>query len=101
MASQLNGPMRALDQSFSQELFVISGCVLWLHSPPGYEAGKLGGNKHSFIDQHREEVDRGFYDMLKEIGKFLVSLHALVADGLFVEILLGANWLKAVRACPN
>ena len=24
---------------------------------------------------------------------------ALVADGLFVDVLLGANWLKAVGAC--
>ena len=28
----------------------------------------------------------------------MVSLPALVADGLFVDVLLGANWLKAVGA---
>ena len=33
-----------------------------------------------------------------EARQSLVTLPALVADGLFVDILLGANWIKAVGA---
>ena len=44
--------------------------------------------------EERREV---FYDMPTEVGKSLVTLPALVADGLFVDILLGAYWLKAVK----
>ena len=39
-----------------------------------------------------------FFDVPIEVGNSLVSLPALVADGLFVDVLLGANWLKAVGA---
>ena len=42
-----------------------------------------------------------FFDVPIEVGHSLVSLPALVADGLFVDVLLGANWLKAVGACLN
>ena len=40
-----------------------------------------------------------FFDVPIEFGNSLVSFSALVADGLFMDILLGANWLKAVSAC--
>ena len=40
-----------------------------------------------------------FFDVPIKVGHSLVSLPALVADGLFVDVLLGANWLKAVGAC--
>ena len=33
-----------------------------------------------------------------EVRQSMVTLPALVADGLFVDILLGANWMKAVGA---
>ena len=39
-----------------------------------------------------------FFDKPIEVGNSLVSLPALVADGLFVDVLLGANWMKAVSA---
>ena len=42
-----------------------------------------------------------FFDVPIKVGHSLVSLPALVADGLFVDVLLGANWLKAVGACPD
>ena len=35
---------------------------------------------------------------IKDVNS-LVSLPVPVADGLFVDILLDANWLKAVGAC--
>ena len=40
-----------------------------------------------------------FFDITIKVGNSLVRLPALVADGLFVDVLLGANWLKAVGAC--
>ena len=40
-----------------------------------------------------------FFDVSIKVRNSLVSLPALVADGLFVDVLLGANWLKAVGAC--
>lgn len=40
-----------------------------------------------------------FFDVPIEVGQSLVTLPALVADFLFVEILLSANWMKAVGAC--
>ena len=40
-----------------------------------------------------------FFDVPIKVGSSLVSLPALVADGLFIVVLLGANWLKAVGAC--
>ena len=39
-----------------------------------------------------------FFDMPIEVGQSLVKLPNLVADGLFVDVLLGANWMKAVGA---
>ena len=39
------------------------------------------------------------YDVPIEVGKLLVTLPALAAEGLFVDVLLGANWLKAIGAC--
>ena len=39
-----------------------------------------------------------FFDVPIEVGNSLVSLPALVADGLFLDVLLGANWLKAFGA---
>ena len=39
------------------------------------------------------------FDVPIEVRNSLVSLPSLAADGLFVEVLLGANWLKAVGAC--
>ena len=40
-----------------------------------------------------------FFDVPIEVRHSLVSLPALVADGLFVDVLLGTNWLKAFSAC--
>ena len=47
-----------------------------------------------------EKKIRGvFFDVLIEVGQSLVTKPALVADILFLEVLLGANWKKAVGAC--
>ena len=47
------------------------------------------------------KVREAFYYVPIEVGKSLVTLPALVAEGLFVDVLLGANWLKAVGARLN
>ena len=40
-----------------------------------------------------------FFDVPNEVGQSLVVLPALVADGLFVDVLLGNNWREDVGAC--
>ena len=42
-----------------------------------------------------------FFDVPIEVRNSLISLPTLVAVGLFVDVLLGANWLKAIGACLN
>ena len=39
-----------------------------------------------------------FFDVPIEVRHFLASLPTLVADGLFVDVLLNTNWLKPVGA---
>ena len=46
-----------------------------------------------------KKIQDVFFDVPIEDGQSLVTLPALVANGLFVEVLLGANWMKAVGAC--
>ena len=48
-----------------------------------------------------KKVNEAFYEIPIEAGKSLVTLPALVAEGLFVDVLLSANWLKAVGAHLN
>ena len=45
-----------------------------------------------------EKVRDVFFDVPIE-ATVSNMLPALVADGLFVDVLLGANWMKAVGAC--
>ena len=40
-----------------------------------------------------------FFDMPIDVRQSLVMLPALAADSLFVDVLLGANWIKYVGAC--
>ena len=44
-----------------------------------------------------KKVREVFYDVPIEVGKLLVTLPALVAEGFFVDVLIGANWLKALE----
>ena len=55
--------------------------------------------KFASLNEVEKKTRSVFFDIPIEVGHSLVSLPALVADGLFVDILLGANWLKAVGAC--
>ena len=40
-----------------------------------------------------KKVREVFYNLPIQVYKLLVTLPALIAKGLFVDILLGANWL--------
>lgn len=40
-----------------------------------------------------------FFDVPIEVGNTHVTLPALKADSLFVEVFIGANWMKAVGTC--
>ena len=42
-----------------------------------------------------------FFDVLIEVGNPLISLPTLLANGLFLGVLLGANWLKTVGYCQD
>ena len=50
------------------------------------------------MNRVKKKIRDVFFDVPIEVGQSLVTLPALVADGLFVDVLLGANWMKATRA---
>ena len=84
----------AVIDSRSSGVVVSQGCVARLGIQPDDQVemniASLGG-----LEKKVREV---FYEIPIEVGKSLVTLPALVAEGLFVDVLLGANWLKAVGA---
>ena len=84
----------AVVDSGSSGVVVSRGCVARLGIQPDDQVemniASLGG-----LEKKVREV---FYEVPIEVGKSLVTLPALVAEGLFVDVLLGANWLKAVGA---
>ena len=85
--------MAVIDSEFSGKV-LSCGCVArlgdQLDDQVDMNTASLGG-----LEKKVREV---FQDLPKEVEKWLVTLPALVAEGLFVEVLLGANWLKAVGA---
>ena len=52
----------------------------------------------AFLSGAEKKTRIVFFDVPIKVGHSLVSLPALEADGLFVDVLLGSNWLKAVGA---
>ena len=77
-------------------LVVVScGCVSCLNLQPDDQV-KMNIASLSGVEKKTRSV---FSDVPFKVGHSLVSLPALVADGLFMDVLLGANWLKAVGAC--
>ena len=87
----------AVNDSGSSGVVVSHGCVAHLGIQPDDQVemniASLGGLK--------KKVTEVLYEIAIEVGKLLVTLPALVAEGLFVGIILDANWLKAVGACLN
>ena len=85
----------AVVDSGSSGVVVSQGCVsclnLQLDEQVEMNIASLNG-----VEKKTRSV---FFDKPIVVGHSLVSLPALVADSLFVDILLGANWLKAVGAC--
>ena len=76
-------------------MVVSQGCVSCLNLQPDDQV-EMNIASLNGVEKKARSV---FFDVPIEVGHSLVSLPALVADGLFVDALLGTNWLKAVGAC--
>ena len=50
------------------------------------------------LNRVEKKIRDVFFDVLIVVRQSLVMFPVLVADGLFVDVLLGANWIKAVSA---
>ena len=85
----------AVDDSGSSGVVISCGCVSCLGLKPD-DLVEMNIASLNGVEKKSRSV---FFDVPIEVGNSLVSLPALVADGLFVDVLLGANWLKAVGAC--
>ena len=51
------------------------------------------------LNRVEKKIRMVFFDVPIVFGQSLVTLPPLVADGLFVDVLLGANWMKDVGTC--
>ena len=78
----------------SSGVVVSCGCVSCLNLQPDDQV-KMNIASLNGVEKKTRSV---FFELPIKVGHSLASLPALVADGLFVDILLGANWLKAVGA---
>ena len=85
----------AVVNSGSSGVVISCGCVSCLGPKPD----DLVDMNIAFLNGVEKKSRSVFFDVPVEVGNSLVSLPALVTDGLFVDVLLGANWLKAVGAC--
>ena len=85
----------AVVDSGSSGVVVSCGCVSCL----GLKPNDLEEMNIASLNGVEKKLRSVFFDVPFEVGSPLVSYPALVADGLFVDVLLGANWLKAVGAC--
>ena len=79
----------------SSRLVVSHGYVAFLQLIPDNQL-KMNIAKLNVVEKKLRYV---FFYVPIEVRNSLVSLTALVADGLFEDVLLGANWMKAVSAC--
>ena len=76
-------------------MVVSGGCVSPLNLQPDDQVEM----NIASLNGVEKKTRRDFFDIPIEVRQSLVSLPTLVADGLFVNVLLGANCLKAVGAC--
>ena len=76
-------------------MVVSCGCVSCLSLKPDAQV-KMNIASLNEVEKKTRSV---FFDVLIEVRHSLVRLTALVAEDLFVNVLIGANWLKAVGAC--
>ena len=87
----------AVVNSGSSGVVVSCGCVSCLGLKPD-DLVKMNIASLNGVEKNLNSV---FFDVPIKVGSSLVRLPALVADGLFVDVFLDANWLKAVGACLN
>ena len=85
----------AVVDSGSSGVVISCGCVSRLGLKPD-DLVEMNIASLNGVEKKSRSV---FFDVPIKVGHSLVSLPTLVADGLFVDVLLGANWLKAVGAC--
>lgn len=85
----------AVVNSGKSKVVVSQGCISRLGIKP-YDQVEMNIAYLSGVEKKSRSVS---FDVPIEVRNSLVSLPALVAGGLFVDVLLGANWLKAVGAC--
>ena len=79
----------------SSGVVVSCGCVACLKLEPDDQVEM----NNASLNRVEKKIRDVLFDVPIEVGQSLVTLPALVADGLFLDILLGANWMKAVGAC--
>ena len=84
----------AVVHSGSSGVVISCGCVSCL----GLKPDDLEEMNIASLNGLEKKSRSVFFNVPIEVRNSLVSLPALVADGLFVDVLLGANWLKAVGA---
>ena len=80
--------------SGSSGIVISKGCMTRLNLVAD-ENVELNIASLNGIEKKNREI---FFDVPIEVGNSLVTLPALVADGLFVDVLLGANWLNETGA---
>ena len=85
----------AVVNSGSSGVAVSCGCVSCL----GLKTVDKGEMNIASLNGVEKKLRSVFIDIPIKVRNSMVSLPALVADGLFVDVLLGANWLKAVCSC--
>ena len=76
-------------------MVVSCGCVTCLKLKPDNQVEM----NIASLNGVEKKIRIVFFDAPTEVGQSLVILPALIADGLFADILLGTNWTKAVSAC--
>ena len=52
-----------------------------------------------YLDEVEKKTMSVFFDVPIEVGHSMIRVPVVVAVGLFVDVLLGANWSKTVSAC--
>ena len=86
-AKKISKNLVAVVNSGSSGVVVSCGCVACLKLEPDNQV-EINIASLNGVEKKIRDV---FFDVLIEVGQSLVTLPALVADGLFVDVLLGAN----------
>ena len=75
-------------------MWLSHGCVAHLKLEPDNQV-EIDISSLNRVEKKIRDV---FFDVPIEVVQSLVTLPSLVADSLFIDVLLGANWFKAIGA---